>query len=270
MDDPLPASLAAGPVGLLAYRVEILNPSGRSAGRSNEAYTAGGAAPPMVEGLVATAIRRGVRLGWTPEALPTAIELDRVEVGAPAGPTGGRSRGPVLAAKARPAAEVHLRAKAADDPDAGGTVDASAQKGTTYRYTAQRVRAITLEGHPVEIRSVISGAVSVKVLDTFAPQAPAGLEAAAGAGEVPSIDLSWQPGAEADLGGYNVYRREASTEDVGPSGWARLNDAVVAIPAFSDRTARAERRYVYRVTAVDVRGNESAPSNEVQETPGTR
>ena len=37
-------------------------------------------------------------------------------------------------------------------------------------------------------------------------------------------------------------------------------------PAFSDQTVQPGHTYVYRVTAVDATGNQSAPSTEVQET----
>ena len=88
---------------------------------------------------------------------------------------------------------------------------------------------------------------------------------AAGGGETPTIDLSWRPGAEADLAGYNVYRRDL------PAGeWRRLNAAPIAVPAFTDRTVSSGDTFVYRVTAVDSRGNESAPGGEVQGTAATR
>ncbi len=76
----LPASLSSGPAELLGYRVEILNGAGRSAGRSEEVFAAGGAAPGPVERFAGTARRRGVRLEWMAEAGEGWVELERREV----------------------------------------------------------------------------------------------------------------------------------------------------------------------------------------------
>ena len=46
----------------------------------------------------------------------------------------------------------------------------------------------------------------------------------------------------------------------------RLNPTPVVGPAYRDQTAMPGRRYAYHVTAVDTAGNESAPSDDVQET----
>ena len=277
-EDRLPPELGVGAPALLAYRVEIRNAAGRSAGLSGEAVTASGMAPPPVLGLAAAPIRGGVRIGWSPaDGAGAVIELDRVDTArAPERPATGtstrtpgstaRGKGPALAAAAKLPAEVRLSAGAAGEPDRGGTVDRAVEKGGTYQYRAQRVLAAVLDGHAVTLRSELSPGVTVTVLRTFPPRPPAGLEAAPGVGDTPSIDLSWQPGAETDLAGYNVYRTEA-----GPAAdWRRVNPAVVAVPGYRDATAAAGRRYRYRVTAVDTDENESAPGNEVQEMPATR
>ncbi len=78
------------------------------------------------------------------------------------------------------ALEVHLSAAEEGGGDGGGTIDGTAQKGMVYRYTAQRVRSVTVDGVTVESRSERSAEVEVKVVNTFPPEAPTGLEAAAG------------------------------------------------------------------------------------------
>ena len=80
-----------------------------------------------------------------------------------------------------------------------------------------------------------------------------------GFGEAPSIDLSWDANIEADVAGYNVYRSEGAA-------FARVNAELVATPAFRDMHVEAGRQYTYRVTAVDQRKNESAPSATVIES----
>jgi len=64
---------------------------------------------------------------------------------------------------------------------------------------------------------------------------------------------------DADLGGYEVYRREEGTAAV------KLNSEAVKTPAFRDLQVKAGKTYFYSVSAVDLRGNESARSEEASE-----
>jgi fibronectin type 3 domain-containing protein len=151
--------------------------------------------------------------------------------------------------------------------DAGGTVDRTTQKGESYRYSAQRLRETSLEGHKLELRSELSLPVMVTMLDTFPPGIPTGLEAVPG-GATPSdrsIDLSWTPDMDPDLAGYSVYRQEVTSAGLVAGTATRLNTTPIVGPAYRDQTALPGHRYAYRVTAVDATGNESAPSADVQE-----
>ncbi len=280
-DVPLPPALTVDPIGLLAFRVEILNAAGRSAGRSSPVFAGSGAAPESVANLRAAPVRSGVRLDWTPAASTASIVLDRINAAPPAPVASAvASKGPganIFRPAQSPAAETHLEAKPAGEPDPGGAIDQSAPRGGSFRYSAGRVRSAVLDGHTVTLESDPSPTVSVDVRGHFPPRPPAGLEAAASASEPTSattaagssIDLSWQPGDELDLAGYNIYRAELPP---GPAptatAWRRINLAPVAIPAFRDTSVHPGTRYTYRVTAVDTDGDESAPGNEVQETPG--
>jgi hypothetical protein len=140
--------------------------------------------------------------------------------------------------------------------------------GESYRYTAQRVRSISFNGHELELRSVVSPPVTVVMRNTFPPHAPSALEAVPGGATVAdrSIDLSWTPNADPDLAGYFVYRQDIDSKGVVAGTATRLNATPVVGPAYRDQTAMAGRRYAYRVTAVDTAGNESSPSEAVQET----
>jgi hypothetical protein len=162
--------------------------------------------------------------------------------------------------------EVKLRTPAQPE-DSGGTIDHTAQKGETYRYTAQRVRSVLLGGHALELRSAISSPVTVAMRDIFPPHTPSGLEAVPGGATAAdrSIDLSWTPDVDADLAGYIVYRQDVDEKGEVAGTATRLNLTPVVGPAYRDQTAMAGRRYAYRVTAVDAAGNESAPSADVQE-----
>ena len=56
------------------------------------------------------------------------------------------------------------------------------------------------------------------------------------------------------MAGYNVYRNEKSGAPM------KINAELVKTPAFRDNDVQSGHRYIYSVTAVDLRGNESAHS----------
>jgi hypothetical protein len=292
--EALPPSLTVDPPALLAYRVQILNAHGRSAGPSPETFAASGVAPPAVEQLRAIATTEGATLEWQKKDTTAVVELDRLPVGAdgvvvepaPAKTapkasskpfikkqTAGKQTGaPAPKVQQSPSGPVEVKLRTPPElADAGGTIDHTAEMGESYRYTAQRVRTVTLDGHRLELRSVASGPVMLVVRNMFPPHAPAGLEAVpggTGAGERAdrSIDLSWTPNTERDLAGYIVYRQEIDAKGVAAGTATRLNPTPVAGPAYRDQTAVAGRRYAYFITAINAAGNESAPSEAVQET----
>jgi hypothetical protein len=291
-EEALAPVLTVDPPALLGYRVEILNGRGRSAGLSPEVFVASGLAPPAVDQLRATATRDGAMLEWEKKDSAAVVELDRLPIGSngvaigpsPAKPAStpssksfikkqgaGAQRGsasPKKLVETPPAAtEARLRTPG-QMADAGGTIDRTAEMGESYRYTAQRVRTVSLGGHMLELRSFASGGVTVAMRNSFPPHAPGGLEAVPGGAEAGdrSIDLSWTPNTESDLAGYIVYRQEIAEKGVAAGTATRLNPTPVAGPAYRDQTAVAGRRYAYFITAIDTAGNESAPSETVRET----
>ncbi|MEO6982577.1 MAG: hypothetical protein ABI072_05620 [Edaphobacter sp.] len=280
--DPLPPSLTHDPVALLSYRIQIFNSNGRSAGHSPEAFTLSGEAPPPVARLRATLIRSGVQFEWQPQPSPAPVRLDRLLVAAPAPrPTpkdASRTKQQMNLAQSSPA-EARLQAPA-QVSDPGGIIDRTAQRDQTYRYTAQRVRTVALAGHRLELRSLSSPAVTVVMRDTFPPVPPAGLAAipsgdnpANPSGNLPgnlssnlSIDLSWEPVPDTDVAGYIVYRQDVDATGTPTGSFTRLTVTPVVGPAFSDRSVLPGHSYIYRVTAIDNTGNESAPSAHIRET----
>jgi fibronectin type 3 domain-containing protein len=90
---------------------------------------------------------------------------------------------------------------------------------------------------------------------------PAGLQAVySGEGQRPFIDLIWAPVTDADLAGYNIYRREAAGISV------KMNSDLVKSPSYRDDAVASGKTYFYSISAVDVRGNESTRSEEASET----
>ena len=143
--------------------------------------------------------------------------------------------------------------------DPSGCIDKSMEWEKSYEYY-MTVGTVVTQRH-MEFDGESGAAVTVVVHDGFAPAVPGGVQAvAAGAGLKTFVDLTWVPDTDADLAGYNVYRREA----VG--GVTKLNDGVVAVPSYRDAQVAAGKKYFYAVTAVDLRGNESAKSDEGSES----
>jgi len=120
--------------------------------------------------------------------------------------------------------------------------------GHDYYY---QVRAVF--GKPGHLAmSDASPAVKVTPRDVFPPAPPQGLLTIYSAG---AVELVWTANTEADLGGYNVYRREDQTAQ-------RVNKELLRTPIFRDTTAAPGKTLIYYVTAVDLSGNESKASEK--------
>lgn len=265
--ETLPRDLTQGAPRLLEYFVELINRKGRSVGLSNAAMVLAGEAPAPVEGLSAEMRKGGVALHWTPgppEPFPTALRLERrLLTPAAIKPAPGP-----LAAPAEPV-EQNLLVEPAAGELHGGALDKDIRFGETYAYRAERVARLTIDGKTMELDGPLSPPVRVEALNVFPPAVPTGLAAVAtpaedGAG--PSIDLSWQPDEESDVGGYEVYRRDIAATGVAESAWQRISPAAPVVgPGFHDVNVHAGRSYEYTVTAIGQNGRESGRSATAQE-----
>ncbi len=294
--DELPEPLRSGAPRAVAYRIQLRNAAGRSAGFSDPVYAAGGAAPPPVRDLRADGTRLGVKLQWRQEPGAGEVLLDRMEPvpvpTAPAGPApvpvrgarpGRNPKAPHSAGKAahRPAAPPGLLVLQADPGDASpaATMDTSVEEGVPYRYTAVRRRTLQLGGRTLELRSAASAEVGITWHDVYPPPVPAGLTALGynvPAGDKTAsrtvngfaVDLVWQPVNDSRLAGYLVYRQQlnAAAETTGER--VRLTPEPEPTLAYHDATAQAGQAYRYSVTAIDPKGNESKAA-ETDSEPGT-
>jgi hypothetical protein len=246
--DALPSDLATGLPRVLVYRVEFLNANGKSAGKSDAAYTVAGSAPLRVESLQAAGSRLGVVLNWAPAPSDedAAVVIQREDLRTPDAATKKEAKDKT----------VWLAANASGK--ATSTLDVSAEPNVPYRYTAVRRRMVRLGGRSIELRSEASLALDYTLREAYPPPVPTDVTAA-GFSEAAkfSVDLIWQPVDEAGLitklAGYNVYR-----EQMGAAGKpVRLNTSPVPQPSFRDESASASVRYRYSVSAVDIKGNES-------------
>ena len=84
-------------------------------------------------------------------------------------------------------------------------------------------------------------------VDNVAPAAPAALTGQYAAG---ATHLLWQPNADADLDHYAIYRGTSTAFTPSPANRVTL----ATLPGFTDA---AGSPYVYKVTAIDIHGNES-------------
>jgi fibronectin type 3 domain-containing protein len=111
------------------------------------------------------------------------------------------------------------------------------------------------------IESAESESITFTPLDTFPPSAPDPVTVASANG---IISVFWPSAPERDVAGYNLYRAEQA--DATGSQWVKLNDQLLKPLTYRDERVIVDRKYFYRVTAVDIHGNQSAPTKVVSET----
>ncbi|HMK31017.1 MAG TPA: fibronectin type III domain-containing protein [Terriglobales bacterium] len=238
------------PTGFASYALRDQNSHGRDAGLSNQVRVplAPALAPPG--DLKAKVTADGILLDWSPvqpgPGIPGIQYFYRIFRWAEPGK--GRNLEVIVG-------------EAPLGGESGSYVDHSAEWEQRYTYKVNVVTTVSSPGQPaVEVQGDESPPVSVLVRDIFPPAVPSGLQAVfSGVGQRPFVDLTWAPDLESDLAGYNVYRHEAG------GGPVKMNSELVKAPAYRDRDVLAGHTYVYSVSAVDVRGNESEKSEEASE-----
>lgn len=253
--EALPPLLASGDLRPISYFVELKNRKGRSAGMSNAAVILAGEAPSQVTGLKADAHKDGVILRWNPDSERASVRLHRKLLT----PSSTKPQPGLLKTPSEQLDESLMVDSGARTANA---IDKSVRLNQTYEYRAQRVCQIVVDGRTLELAGEFSAAIQVETKYVFPPAVPTGLSAVATVTEsnaTTSIDLSWQPNAEADLAGYVVYRREGS------EAWQRISQSIPA-PAFQDAHVSPGHTYEYAVSAVDKNGHESRRSAEALET----
>ena len=283
-DEPLPADLLTGPPRPVAYRLQLSNDAGRSAGYTSPAYVAAGTAPLQVQSFAAQGTRLGLLFHWTPAPNGGEVLLERTELDLPA-PSEGRStrhtpakgtRASMLAVPGRnatpepTAGTVWLQA-APGNQAAAQTIDGSVAEGVRYRYVAVRRITAQVGGRTLELRSAPSAPVEIAWQDVYPPAVPAGLTAVGfvspsqeeqGSGTY-AVDLIWQPVEDERVTGYLVDR-VALAPDGSPQGSPQpLTPTPLTTPAFHDTTAQAGQSYRYEVSSIDGKGNRSAPGSAV-------
>jgi hypothetical protein len=135
--------------------------------------------------------------------------------------------------------------------------DKSFEYEEEYAYI---VRALS-QGANGLIESADSEPLKFEPVDSFAPAAP---ESVSIASANITISLFWPSSPEPDVIGYNIYRAESASAADGD--WPKLNPQPIATTTFHDDKVVTDKKYYYRITAIDRFKNESAPSRVVSET----
>lgn len=246
--DTLPSSLLSDdPDAEITYAVEVLNRNARSAGLSNRVQVPAIRTLPAPADVSAELNDDGVLLKWTSSGAPPSkpnlqyrYRIYRREEGA---------------AKEVVAGEIPVDAAGAEH-----FLD-SIEWEKTYLYRLTAVSIITRADGEVQVEGDDSREVRVVAHDIFPPSIPVGLQAVySGEGQKPFVDLIWAPVASTDLAGYNVYRSESE------GAFTKINSEVVKTPSYRDATVLSGKTYSYVVSAIDVRGNESARSETASES----
>jgi len=265
--DTLPSVLEReNPKASATYAVEVLNTAGKGAGLSNQVRVPLVPTLPPFGDFLSQATAQGVLISWQcPIASETAagirylfriyrrgerdpkdVKLSDVDATACAQGAAGQAASTGPATSAQPVTSF---------------LDQTFEWEKTYFYRGAVVSLIDSAGKPpTEVEGEDTPEVKVFAHDVYPPAVPSGLQAVfSGPGQKPFIDLIWAPVPDTELDGYNVYRHEAGGAGV------KLNAEPVKTPAFRDAQVSSGKTYFYSVSAVDLRGNESARSEEASE-----
>jgi hypothetical protein len=246
-EDALPENMIS-PAAFATYSIEVSNDRGRSAGLSNQVRVPLAPTLPPPQNLRASVTAQGPELTWDSgaftaisglsfsyrilrrlEAVPTFSTIDTIPANA-AGPA--------------------------------TYVDRAFEWQKRYEYKIVPVTQLASQvssGRDVEGDD--SAVIAVEAQDVFPPAKPTSVQAVfSSVGQKPFIDLSWTPNTETDLAGYEVYRREGTSEPM------KINAQPVKAPSFRDDDVRPGAKYFYSVVAIDLRNNQSSRSDEANET----
>jgi hypothetical protein len=248
--DTLVAALQSDdPSSFVTYAIEVLNAGGRGAGLSNRVRVPLVRTLPPPREFAARVTGQGVVLTWANDA-PAAgsapvhylYRVFRRQEGSADG---------ILAGQVQAGSEPILT-----------MTDSNIEWEKTYEYRAETVTVVAGQNKPaLQVEGDDTPEIKVFADDLFPPAVPAGLQAvASGPGQKTFVDLVWAPVSDVDLDGYIVYRHEEGAAPL------KVNAALLKTPSYRDESVVSGKSYLYSVSAVDVRGNESARSEEAGET----
>lgn len=123
------------------------------------------------------------------------------------------------------------------------------------------VRAVSVGTQAEPVESTESSILKFRAIDNFAPTPPSAITVAAAP---TSISIFFAVNLEKDIAGYKIYR---STDPTQPKAiWQLLTPELMKTNTFRDTRVESGKTYHYYLTATDLSGNTSGPSEVVSET----
>jgi hypothetical protein len=246
--DTLPRRLESdNPLGFVTYAVEALNKNGRSAGLSNQVQVPLAETLPPPHDFATEVTGRGVVLTGTGEPFAPHPQVRYVY---------HIYRRPEGSPQQIFVGQVPISGEAAFT-----FTDPSIEWEKAYVYHANIATVVARPGQPeAQVEGEDTPEVKVFTHDVYPPAVPSGLQAVfSGPGQSPFIDLIWAPVTDLDFAGYNVYRHEPGSPP------EKLNAEPLKTPTYRDAAVDSGKAYSYSVSSIDLRGNESARSEEASE-----
>lgn len=249
--DSITDLLRSNSADFAVYRIEAVNHSGKGAGQSNSASIPLVLTPPAPADLHARTAPQGVSLSWTQMWPPLGHTNLSVQFGY-------RVMRRLMEPNQQPVVVKQLNA----GNETAVVMDTGIEWEKQYQYWVTPITVWEKDDRQKgEVEGDDSNVVTITTKDVFPPAVPSGLEAVfSQVGQKSFIDLTWNPNTDPDLAGYNVYRRTEETQAI------KINGGLLKTPAFRDDNVQPGTTYIYSVSAVDLRHNESAKSQEASET----
>jgi hypothetical protein len=245
LPDPLEKQ---NPTGEVTYAIEALNRIGRSAGLSNQIRVSTAPTLPPPSDFKAQVTRDGIVITFT--GMPDQQEAPEIS-----------HRYRIYRREEGSDRDTLIAELPLEKAGQVGSVDHAFEWEKSYDYRATVVTVVSRSGKPpMEVEGDDTPAAKIFAHDVYPPGVPTGLQAVfSGEGQRPFVDLLWAPDTDADLAGYNVYRREEGGQPV------KINTELLKTTAYRDIEVQRGKKYFYSVSAVDLRGNESERSEEASE-----
>jgi hypothetical protein len=261
--DTLPSALQQQDASAdVTYAVEVLNRNARGAGLSNRVHVPAVVTLPPPGDLSAELDDEGVVLTWTSAGEPPnspGVQY-RYRIYRREEKSGGELSG-VPSGKGSTGKDAIAGEVPSGEPGMARFTDSSFEWEKTYLYRIAAVSIVKRLDSETQVEGDDTSPVRIVAHDIFPPAVPVGLQAAySGEGQKPFIDLIWTPVTNPDLAGYNVYRGDSAN-----GALVKLNAELVKSPSYRDSAVTSGKNYTYSVSAVDVRGNESKPSEPTSE-----
>lgn len=232
------------------YAVQAASNSGKTSGNSNQIFVPLVPAPALPKNIHIEVVPDGVKIAFDPAPPPQNLSSLKVRYEYRIMRRSEGSKQPVVVAEPNVGNE------------AMALIDKAIEWEKKYEYWITPVAVWQQDDKfKGEVEGEDASAIAIFTKDIFPPAVPSGLQAVfSGVSQQSFIDLTWTPNTEPDLAGYNVYRRTEGQPAV------KINPDLVKTPAFRDTAVQPGTTYFYSVSAVDLRGNESARSQETSES----